>query len=74
MLTALLLVAALPQTQPAPAPVTKAEPAKKICKGRANTGSRLRSKPVCKTQAEWDSDAALNADQTRGMSQMQGQR
>lgn len=68
MLTALLLAALAPQTPVAQPP---AKPDKKICKGRVNTGSRLRSKPVCKTQAEWDAEAALNADATRNMGQTQ---
>ncbi len=68
MLFALLLTATLPAPQEAQAPTPKAE---KICKGRVNTGSRLRSKPVCKTQAEWDAEAATNADSTRNMGQTQ---
>ncbi|HTG38682.1 hypothetical protein [Sphingomonas sp.] len=71
MFTAFLLAAALPlspvQDDRAEAP--RAE--KKICKGQAKTGTRVRAKRVCKTQAEWDADAQLNQDQARGMSNMQ---
>jgi hypothetical protein len=31
---------------------------KKICRAQETTGSRLASKRICKTQAEWDEIAA----------------
>lgn len=69
MLFALLFAAASPApSQDAQPPKPRAE---KICKGRVNTGSRLRSKPVCKTQAEWDADAAQSLDAARNMGQTQ---
>ncbi|MEZ0497193.1 hypothetical protein ACAX61_12950 [Sphingomonas sp. IW22] len=71
MLTAILLVAALP-VMPAQADGTAAPKAeKKICRGLTKTGTRVRAKPVCKTQAEWDADAQANHDHARGMSMMQ---
>lgn len=55
MLTTLLLLAlAGQQAEPAPAPVKE----KKICRVQETTGSRLSSKRICKTQAEWDEIAA----------------
>ncbi|MDZ7283080.1 hypothetical protein KV697_09720 [Sphingomonas sanguinis] len=55
MLTALLLLALTgQQAEPAPAPVKE----RKICRVQETTGSRLASKRICKTQAEWDEIAA----------------
>ena len=55
MLTTLLLLAlAGQQAEPAPVPVKE----KKICRVQETTGSRLSSKRICKTQAEWDEIAA----------------
>ena len=53
MLTTLLLLALTGQ-QAEPAPVKE----KKICRVQETTGSRLSSKRICKTQAEWDEIAA----------------
>ncbi len=65
MLFALLFAAAVPA--PVQDTATETPKAEKICKGRVNTGSRLRSKPICKTQAEWDAESAKEADSTRNM-------
>lgn len=55
MLTTLLLLAlAGQQAESAPVPVKE----KKICRVQETTGSRLSSKRICKTQAEWDEIAA----------------
>ncbi|MDQ1158179.1 hypothetical protein QE385_002506 [Sphingomonas sp. SORGH_AS 950] len=55
MLTTLLLLALSgQQAEPTPAPVKE----KKICRAQETTGSRLASKRICKTQAEWDEIAA----------------
>ncbi|MFV0922780.1 hypothetical protein ACR720_04745 [Sphingomonas parapaucimobilis] len=57
MLTTLLLLALTgQQAEPAPAPAPVKE--KKICRVQETTGSRLSSKRICKTQAEWDEIAA----------------
>lgn len=34
-------------------PATKSDPNKKICRSEAANGSRLGSKRICKTAAEW---------------------
>jgi len=50
----LLLLLAGQQAEPVPAPVKE----KKICRVQETTGSRLSSRRICKTQAEWDAVAA----------------
>jgi hypothetical protein len=63
----LLLIAAAPIAMPVQEAVPAAETAqaKKICKRSQDTGSRLLSRPVCKTQAEWDAEARAGDDQVR---------
>lgn len=63
----LLLTAAAPEAAAEPAPTTTAaKPVKpkKICRGEANTGSRL-AKKVCRTQEEWDNQADSARDDVR---------
>jgi hypothetical protein len=54
MLTTLLLLALSGQQAEPP----HAGEGKKICRAQETTGSRLASKRICKTQAEWDEIAA----------------
>ncbi|MET4897188.1 hypothetical protein RN629_08455 [Sphingomonadaceae bacterium jetA1] len=56
MLTAMLLLTIAGQQSEAVAPPPPVE--KKICKAENTTGTRLGSKRVCRTQAEWDQIAA----------------
>ncbi len=57
----LLLLLAGQQAEPAPAPVKE----KKICRVQETTGSRLSSRRICKTQAEWDAVALVRAGSER---------
>lgn len=64
---ALVLLAAVPvrAEDPAPKPAAKVEPDegalnKVVCRRVEAIGTRLSSKKVCRTQAQWDTEASAN--------------
>lgn len=64
---ALAMLAAVPvrAEDPAPKPATKVEGDegtlnKVVCRRVEAIGTRLSSKKVCRTQAQWDADASAN--------------
>lgn len=62
---ALVLLAAVPAQAGEPAPTAKPEAKddqlnKVVCRRVEVIGTRLSAKKVCRTQAQWDADAATN--------------
>lgn len=62
---ALVFLAALPAHAGEPVPAAKPEAKedtlnKVVCRRVEAIGTRLSSKKVCRTQAQWDADAAAN--------------
>lgn len=62
---ALILLAAVPAQAGEPVPAAKSEAKddqlnKVVCRRVEAIGTRLSAKKVCRTQAQWDADAAAN--------------
>jgi hypothetical protein len=71
-LVAIGLAVTAVSAQPALGQVISGQAEKKVCKTFLNTGSRLSTTKICKTEAEWAEDRGENAKALREKRGSQG--